>query len=880
MKVPSISLSVIIPLLMCTPLSAANWFVDDDAAPAGDGMAWGTAFDNLQDALAAASSGDFILVARGTYFPDVGGTAVNDDRNETFQLKDGVEIYGGFPNGGGSRNLAAHRTILSGDIDGDDVDAPSGGNSYSVVTGSGTDATAVLDGCIVTRGLAEHPTDPAFGETTSGAGVFVSGGSPTFRNCVFTNNSAIFGGGVFNVRNDLFVGSSPSFVNCLFSGNKATGFGGGLNNRQDCDPILVSCTFSANSADSNGGGGAISNFNADPSLTNCIIWNNEENGSTTTVQASVNDSNSTTGYEYCLVQNLDPSGTNLDGTLASNDPDFLIPGDPTLAPSRDGEFRLETGSPALDVGDNTANSETGDLIGNPRIDNVTIDLGAYEGAFTPVIVDTLHVDQSIGVPGDGSSWAQAFATLQDALDGAVSGQMILVAGGTYYPDEGSGVANNDRGATYGLRNGVSILGGYPNGGGARNFASNPTILSGDIDKNDAGAPSGGNSYTVVTASGRDSTAVIDGFIIEGGLADSGVGDFDTPPNAGGGIFIDEGSPTVLNCIIRGNFGDSGGGVFVTGTCSPVFTNCVVSGNSTGGFGGGFQLRSNADALITNTTFSGNSAGTNGGAMSTFQVNPQLSNCIIWNNQAAGSTGTAGASVLEGLAAVVSYDFCLVENLTPGGTNLDGTNAGNDPQFVAVVNPATAPTTSGDLSLGSASPLRDSGDSAANAQAIDVLGNDRVSNGIIDLGAYEFVVPVLDTDGDGLSDDFELEHTDPSSNISLLPGSNEDNDPFTALEEFAFGLDPNVANGNLDAFSFAIIEESLMDYLSITWNVNPAAIAYLDIVPEQSFDLGLTDAWSNGDTAPLSAPLGMASARSTSPVSASDEDFLRLEVIVK
>jgi hypothetical protein len=60
------------------------------------GCSWGNAYVSLQDALAVAGSGDEIWVATGTYYPDEGMRQVNNDRNSTFRISDGVSVYGGF----------------------------------------------------------------------------------------------------------------------------------------------------------------------------------------------------------------------------------------------------------------------------------------------------------------------------------------------------------------------------------------------------------------------------------------------------------------------------------------------------------------------------------------------------------------------------------------------------------------------------------------------------------------------------------------------------------------------------------------------------------------------------------------------------------------
>jgi hypothetical protein len=71
-------------------------YVDADApGPTHDGSTWDFAYTDLQDALADADPGQQIWVAEGTYKPSVeyGGSG---DRYRSFQLKNGVALYGGF----------------------------------------------------------------------------------------------------------------------------------------------------------------------------------------------------------------------------------------------------------------------------------------------------------------------------------------------------------------------------------------------------------------------------------------------------------------------------------------------------------------------------------------------------------------------------------------------------------------------------------------------------------------------------------------------------------------------------------------------------------------------------------------------------------------
>ena len=130
-------------LILCFGISpawgakpGATLYVNASAA-GGDGTSWENAFTDLQDALAAALSGEEIWVAAGTYTPSKSIDGSSDPRTVSFILKSGVKIYGGFA--GGEKALRERSSdpslaVLSGDIGkiGDDTD-----NSYHVVYAHG-----------------------------------------------------------------------------------------------------------------------------------------------------------------------------------------------------------------------------------------------------------------------------------------------------------------------------------------------------------------------------------------------------------------------------------------------------------------------------------------------------------------------------------------------------------------------------------------------------------------------------------------------------------------------------------------------------------------------------------------------------------------------
>ena len=267
--------AVVYTVLALTITCSANVTYVDQAAPqGGDGTSWSGAYRFLQDALREPNLANDrqIWVAAGVYKPDRSGADPNGNgsRYATFQLVNGVGLYGGFTgvdNVLEERDWQTNETILSGDLLGDD--GPGQGdnsdeNSYHIVAGSGTDSSAVLDGFTITAGRADGS-----GALKNGGGMYTSAGGPTVKNCTFRENSATFGGGMYNS-----VGS-PTMTNCTFSANFAGRWGGGMYN-SGAGPTLTNCIFSGNSADNSGG---MHNSNSDLKVANCTFTGNSAVGS-------------------------------------------------------------------------------------------------------------------------------------------------------------------------------------------------------------------------------------------------------------------------------------------------------------------------------------------------------------------------------------------------------------------------------------------------------------------------------------------------------------------------------------------------------------------------------------------------------------------------
>ncbi|MHC4556995.1 MAG: hypothetical protein ACYS80_06790 [Planctomycetota bacterium] len=276
-----ICLFLIISLLaMASPAMGKIIFTDADAVGNNDGSSWVDAYNFLQDALADANSAEKpveIWVAQGIYKPDQGGSNMPGDREATFQLINDVTLKGGFAGLGESdpnaREIYLYETILSGDLNDNDVDVndPSelhreytrNENSYHVVTSSGTNKTAVLEGFTIIGSNANGGYPHSYG-----GGMYNVGSRTTVLNCTFINNSAKNkGGGMHNTL------SSPTLANCTFRCNLASGLGGGLSSSDDSHPKLSNCTFITNITLSGSGGGV---FNSRGSLTldNCSFMSN------------------------------------------------------------------------------------------------------------------------------------------------------------------------------------------------------------------------------------------------------------------------------------------------------------------------------------------------------------------------------------------------------------------------------------------------------------------------------------------------------------------------------------------------------------------------------------------------------------------------------
>lgn len=295
-------------------------------------------------------------------------------------------------------------------------------------------------------------------------------------------------------------------------------------------------------------------------------------------------------------------------------------------------------------------------------------------------VPYVFVDGSIPVSGDGSSWATAYKTLQEALE-SCGVQEIWVKSGTYLPTKDAlGDANptDPRDKTFHLVNGVRIYGGF-NGTetllSQRDPVANLTILSGDFNNDDVVTGTGAslaitnnveNAYHVLFSISDLNTTIIDGFTVRGGNANgttsaAAVESFAASRGRGGGMVNGLSSPVVNNMIFTGNSSTIGGGMYNSGNPGPTITNCTFSLNLapvTSAFAGG-MCNINSSPVITNCTFTGNRNATqSGGAMYNQNSFPAITGSAF-----NGNASVFGGAILNNTSSLPVITNCSFSNNT-------------------------------------------------------------------------------------------------------------------------------------------------------------------------------------------------------------------------
>jgi hypothetical protein len=741
-------------ILGCFSAAAVTHYVDlNSTSPVPPYTSWATAATVIQDAIDASTDGDLVLVTNGNYSAGgyvVYGSLMNRvaiNKAVTVQSINGpaaTSVYGTFYVGPSAvrcvymttNSALIGFTVTQGAtlISGDFLREESGGGIWC------EDSSATISNCIIRLNNSYM----------SGGGV-VNG---TLVDCTITGNTASksgslsgFGGGALNsTLNRCFIsgnsavkgaGAAYSTLNyCTISNNAATApvgdytqtGGGGL-----LAGIANSCLITRNSAYVGGGFYGLGLGSPDGVLNNCLVLSNYVNypgggcggtyvGTVNNCTIVGNSGGQSAGALFgalnnCIVYNN--WGSNFNGSFLNYCCTTPMPTDglgnftsaPLFANPASGDFHLNAASPCINVGNNSSMTNSTDLDGNSRIVAGSVDLGAYE------VQLPIHYVNLVGanpVP-PFLNWSTAATNIQNAVDVATNGDLVLVTNGVYATGGRRWFDSGTNRVT--LTNSITLK--SVNGPAFTLIVGNQVVGTGPVLTN------------AVRCVGIGNSAVLSGFTLTNG--EGGWGNY---PMGGGVANLLSISPTatVTNCVVTGNLAtnDAGGGAYRV-----KLVNCLITKNSADYGGGACACTLISCSIVSNTaSFGGGVYGS-----STFGFSA-LASCTIVGNSAS----TSGGGIDNGGGGILNN--CIVYyNSAPIGSNYTGivlNHTCTTPLLGDIKSFTNAPLFqnlgAADLHLQSDSPCINAGNDRYVTNSTDLEGNPRIVGGTVDIGAYEFQSP--------------------------------------------------------------------------------------------------------------------------------------------
>ncbi len=672
-------------------IDAAVVHVKSDAVAGGNGTSWATAYSNLQDALLYSTSGDEVWVAAGMYYPDYGDAVFQGDRYESFNLKDGVALYGGFV---GTETLRAQRnpttneTVLSGEIgtmsDGSE-------DSIHVVFADAVGITTVLDGFTVIGGSAETGT----GEYSQGGGIFIQDASPKITGVTFQDNQAYSGGAAYITGST----SAPVFSGCTFIDNSAF-YDGGAVYSLNSNASFPNCTFSLNYALDGQGGGIFATG------TGALLIS----------YSTFSDNQAVYGGGGITASSASPS--ILSSSFSTN----------TCTSGSGGALEVDTGTPSITGCTFTANTTS--YAGGAL---------ALWSASPTIQSCSFSSNQDSGQYGGGA----VFSYLSGAIfSGCAFEGNFSNYGGAVYVIDGSPSFSNCA-FSNNTQSDDTVTGG---GGGIFNYNGTPTLYGCSFTYNSA--KTGAGMYNYFSATKASNPALKGCMFSDNSTLASGQGgaiaSWNAHPtihsctftnntaNLGGALWHESTSVggSLANCLFIGNSAtNSGGAVY----CPPYTVNCTFTGNQAA-FGA--AIYDTAGKSLANCILYGNTATTQGNPIGGTTL--LISYSLVEN----GYTGTGNISFAPTFANASASDY----SLAPGSPGID---TGNNASL-----PADLLDLDGDLDTSETLPLDRNGDDRVFNSLVDMGAYEYISLDIDNDGMLDSweVQHGLDTDADDSGND--------------------------------------------------------------------------------------------------------------------------------
>jgi len=434
--------------------SSGRSYVNANATGNNDGTSWVDAYTNLQVAFGNVGPGDEIWIASGTYKPSTSSrnTYYVIDKAD-LKIYGGFAGTEGLLS---DRIVGTNETILSGDLLANDVNdadfissysntTRNADNSYHVINITEYGNNLLLEGitvsdahnnldafesggaivkdsgvtkltlknCIIKDNVSRNGNAGLLAEyDLNGTGIL---GELNIENCIFSNNMARWATAIYSfVRDD--TDANINITNSLFDGNiagnlnstTAQGYAGSsawlrnlsISSSSTLNIEIINSTFVSNNdtgteqnlnnfssstlaiSRSNGNAGAINT-----TVANSIFWGNRATGGLTA--RSITDLYEQPPTSVNVLNSIDEANfndaviTNTSNTTNSN---------PLFTDAANGDFTLTSGSPAVDTGDNSFVFESTDLLGNQRVFNTTVDMGAYEFGSVPLGINNFQLN--------------------------------------------------------------------------------------------------------------------------------------------------------------------------------------------------------------------------------------------------------------------------------------------------------------------------------------------------------------------------------------------------------------------------------------------------------------------------------------------------------